>query len=359
MIPRVVRTSTDAEKSFVVRLGNPANDDCESDAVLINKAERSAVYACHAGLFEIEGVTPEELEGDVVLVSPSSGRAERLIRARSEHNSLLVTERCDQLCVMCSQPPKKTHVDRFSALTEAALLAPKDCDIGITGGEPTLYKQQLFDMLERAISARPDLRFHVLSNGQHFAEADVQRLTNPIYRRVQWGIPLYASTADLHDEIVGKSGAFSRLQESFAHLICAGASVELRTVVLSRNVAELPTLARFVISRLGFVDAWSIMQLENIGFARNRWSELYVDHAQNFDPIGKALTTALLHGVNGRLFNFARCTVPSEFRDYAVASISDWKRRYARACADCSQRARCSGFFEWHPDPDIAGVTPL
>jgi His-Xaa-Ser system radical SAM maturase HxsC len=292
-------------------------------------------------------------------VSPMTSRAERLIRAKSDHNSLLVTERCDQLCLMCSQPPKKTHVDRFSVLTEAALLAPKNCVIGITGGEPTLYKDQLLSMLERVLASRPDLKFQVLSNGQHFEEMDIGRLRNSVFRRVQWGIPLYAGAAELHDEIVGKDGAFDRLQQSFAYLICAGASVELRTVLLSSNVDALSALARFVISRLRFINAWSIMQLENIGFARNRWSKLYVDHCRNFDPVGRALSIAILHGVNARLFNFARCTVPPEFREYALASISDWKRRYAEACATCSERSLCSGFFEWHPDPDAVGVTPL
>jgi len=212
MIPRILSVTADTEEPFVVRLCNAANDDSEKDAILIGKGENSALYSCHLGLFEIAGLESEELDGDVVLVKPSVGRAERLIRAKSDHNSLLVTERCDQLCVMCSQPPKKTHADRFSALTEASLLAPRDCVIGITGGEPTLYKDQLLRMLERVISVRPDLSFQVLSNGQHFDQADVLRLRNPIYRRVQWGIPLYASTANLHDEIVGKVGAFNRLQ---------------------------------------------------------------------------------------------------------------------------------------------------
>jgi His-Xaa-Ser system radical SAM maturase HxsC len=355
----VLTATAEAEEPFVVRLCSAANDHSVTDAVLVGEGDGRTLYSSQSGLFEIVGVGSEELDHDVVLVSPSTNRAERLIRAHSAHNSLLVTERCDQLCVMCSQPPKKTHVDRFSALTEAALLAPPDCVIGITGGEPTLYKEQLLQMLERVIGARPDLRFHVLSNGQHFDEADAQRLRNPIYRRVQWGIPIYASTTDLHDEIVGKSGAFARLQESFAHLIFAGASVELRTVLLSTNFEELPALARYVVSRLRFVDVWSIMQLENIGFARNRWLELYVDHSRNFGPIGEALSLAVLHGVNARLFNFARCTVPAPFREYAPASISDWKRRYADACAGCSERGRCSGFFEWHPDPNAVGVTPL
>src|SRR5205085_1806220 len=109
-----------------------------------------------------------------------------------------------------------------------------------------------------------------------------------------------------------------RLRQSFAHLIMAAANVELRTVVLTSNYEELPALARYISSRLGFIDAWSIMQLENIGFARNRWGTLYVDHSQNFEPVAQAIDTAALHGVSARLFNFPRCTVPVEYRERAA-----------------------------------------
>ncbi|MBL7373277.1 His-Xaa-Ser system radical SAM maturase HxsC, partial [Escherichia coli] len=83
------------------------------------------------------------------------------------------TERCDQLCVMCSQPPKKTHVDRFALFEQACLLAEPDSVIGISGGEPTLYKAELLGMIERVLTARPDLAFHVLTNGQHFQSEDI------------------------------------------------------------------------------------------------------------------------------------------------------------------------------------------
>ena len=199
-------------------------------------------------------------------------------------------------------------------------------------------------MIETALEARPDLAFHVLTNGQHFEAADIERLRNPLYRAVQWGIPLYAADARLHDEIVGKVGAFERLRESFAHLIMAGAGVELRTVVLTTNYAEIPALADYVSARLGFIDVWSIMQLENIGFAKNRWPQLYVRHAENFQPIADALEQAALFGVRAQLFNFPRCTVPAPFRISAVASISDWKRKYMPARGDC-RSARAAAAF--------------
>jgi His-Xaa-Ser system radical SAM maturase HxsC len=361
MIPLRLPALADATDPYVVRLNSagslPANPG--TDAVLVETNEASSVYASDFGLLEVHGLDPAQLDGDVMFVDPRTASAERLIRAASLHNTMLVTERCDQLCVMCSQPPKKSHVDRFAALTQAALLAPPKAVVGITGGEPTLYKSELLQMLQHVLTRRPDVQFHVLTNGQHFDESDVSILRSRDFRRVQWGIPLYARTAELHDLIVGKKGAFDRLQQTFAHLIYAGANVELRTVVLTTNVEHLPALAHYVVGRLSFIDAWSIMQLENIGFARARWAQLYFDHAKRFDPIAEAVETAVLHGVNARLFNFARCTVPNDFRQYAAPSISDWKRRYASACSTCTERDLCSGFFEWHPDPELVGVTPL
>ena len=100
------------------------------------------------------------------------------------------------------------------------------------------------------------------------------------------------------------------------------------------------------------------MQLENIGFAKNRFSNLYVDHEQHFWPIAEAIDVAVLYGIPVSLFNFARCSVPKNYREYAVASISDWKRKFPMACNTCKEQAICSGFFEWHPET-MAKVTPL
>src|SRR3546814_13804026 len=92
------------------------------------------------------------------------------------------------------------------------------------------------------------------------------------------------------------------------------------------------------------------MKLEKIGFARQRWNDLRVDHASDFSTIAAALDHALLDDVPVRLFNFPLCTVPEAYRALAVPSISDWKRKYVPPCAGCSDRAGFSGFFEWHHD---------
>jgi His-Xaa-Ser system radical SAM maturase HxsC len=361
MIPLHLPALAEAEQPFVTRLrSGPPDERDGATSYLLDEHATGSTFAGPHGLLAVDRMAGADLDGDIVLVQPAAGRLERLLRAGSRHNTLLVTERCDQLCVMCSQPPKKTHVDRFALFEEACLMAEPGSLIGISGGEPTLYKDQLLDMIGNVLSQRPDLQFHVLTNGQHFERGDVERLRDPIYRRVSWGIPLYAPDADLHDETVGKAGAYARLQESLALLLLSGARVELRTVVLTTNLAVLPSLARYVATRLRFIEMWSIMQLENIGFARNRWNRLFVDHRTGFEFVAAALDHAALHAVRAQLFNFPRCCVPTAYRHLAVASISDWKRKYVGACDPCRERERCCGFFEWHPDSEAnAGARPL
>ena len=356
MIPLVLRAEAEPGEPYVTRLGGSPE---MRGAQLVRGGAGTSIFAGDKGLLEIEGVAANDLDGDIVLVTPSANRVERLFRSNSEHNTLLVTERCDQLCVMCSQPPKKTHIDRFALLEQACRLTAPGTLIGISGGEPTLFKSELFSLIENVLGDRPDLRFHVLSNGQHFDDDDVARLRAPLWRQVAWGVPLYAADDYLHDEIVGKLGAASALRQGFAHLIMAGARIELRTVLVRQNISTLPALADFVSTYLQPIEQWSIMQLEHVGFAKNRWTELYHDHGADFGSIGETIDRAELRGIPVRLFNFPRCTVPPAYRDLVVPSISDWKRRYAEGCEPCTQKADCSGFFAWHPENAMGGVRPL
>lgn len=359
MIPLNLPLVTDIPYSFVCKVDHQEKVAERFRAKIIIQNEEEAILSSPHGMFALRLLGEKSIDGDVLLVLPESKRAERIFRKGSNHNTLLVTERCDQLCVMCSQPPKKTHDDRFAHFLEACQLCEKNSVIGISGGEPTLFKEQLFDLIESVSSIRSDVEFHILTNAQHFSIEDVNRLKQGAYRSVVWGIPLYATDAALHDRIVGKVGAFEALLNSFALLMRSGAHVELRTVVMQSNYTQLPALAKFVSAHLKFVGSWSIMQLENIGFAKNRWHSLYWDHRRDFGQIEQAINIAQQHRIDVRLFNFPRCTLPAYFRHIAPASISDWKRKYAAICQTCNEKPQCSGFFEWHPNSALVDLKPL
>lgn len=338
---------------FVVRLSGATADTTVRgpwDALLVHSEDEKCAYQTRHGELRLSGIRSSDLAGDVLLVDPTRKVGHRLLRSDSPHNAFLVTERCDQICTMCSQPPKEHHVDLFPLFQQAAILAPKGMTIGITGGEPMLFKDQVYELLRRTQAARPDLSFHVLTNAQHFDETDVDTLRELPSGKVLWGVPLYAREPGLHDEIVGKHGAFAKLMDSLGVLARGGASIELRTVVLQSNAPALESLAEYVSLQLPFISKWAIMQLENIGYGRMNWDKLFFDNSECFAPIGPAIDIARGRGLNVALYNFPLCTVPESYRAFAAPSISDWKQRYLRECDGCVSRKDCGGFFTWYPE---------
>ena len=87
-----------------------------------------------------------------------------------------LTERCDNYCLMCSQPPRKRddHWLLEEGRDRSSRQLPEDAaELTFTGGEPTIYGEEFLDLLELC-------RFRTaghgestsLSNGRRFADAD-------------------------------------------------------------------------------------------------------------------------------------------------------------------------------------------
>ena len=350
---------------FVTKLRLAGSEGPSLDETLVRpRPEEPGAYDCEAPgcSFELRVPPDEPINGDVLLCVPARGAVDRLFRRASCHNTLLLTERCDQLCLMCSQPPKNTNDEwRFPLYERALLLADPDTLVGISGGEPTLYKDPLLGMIGRVAEKRPDLSYHILSNGQHFTADDEARLrTLHSATRIVWGIPLYSHASATHDEIVGKPGAFSRLLENLFFLAATGARIELRTVITAKNIFDLPHLAGFIATHIPFISDWAIMGMEPIGYARPNWGRLFFDHSLFSQPIVNALEISELRNIPCRLYNVPRCTMPPAYRQHCVDSISDWKKKYLPECAGCAERDACPGFFEWYsPSVAWANISPI
>jgi len=279
---------------YVVKLidGEPnGNKPPPSVAIFRSRSGNQLEFESEEGRFSFSLIGDDKYAGDVVLCLPDRGIVERLFRANSRNNTLLFTERCDQLCVMCSQPPREIDSSwRLPLYEDAVNMVVEGATIGISGGEPMLYKNELFGMLERVGKKRPDISFHILSNGQHF-ELNDREILKAIHARsnVLWGIPLYASTAADHDLIVGKQGAFNIVMEKLFLLASTGAAIELRTVLMGLNALDLPGLANFISKHLMFIARWAIMATEPIGYAKANKHRVFYDHSIAPQPLSNTL----------------------------------------------------------------------
>ena len=177
------------------------------DLYLIRGGEVETEDAATVGL-------PEELHylsgGDVVTISTDGQRLRVLWRHQSRQNSILLTERCNHYCLMCSQPPKTAIDDHLLAQAfEMVRLLPRDVpEIGFTGGEPTIYGEELIGLLRLVGNLHPEAQVHVLSNGTRFADprfaASWGALENP---NLMVGIPIYGAEPARHDYVVQSKGA--------------------------------------------------------------------------------------------------------------------------------------------------------
>lgn len=286
--------------------------------------------------------------GDVVSASETGEYVRVLWRAASPNNSVLLTERCDHYCLMCSQPPKEREDDWLleNARELVRLLPPSTRSIGFTGGEPTIHGGRLIELLRLCRNLLPDAGVHVLSNGRRFVDFGFAHswaaVDNP---RMMVGIPLYGAEPALHDYVVQSKGAFEETVRGIVNLGEAGARVEIRVVVHKQTAPALPEIAEYIARNLPFVEQVALMGLEMIGFARANMADVWIDPLDYRDELSEAVALLSRRGVRTLIYNHQLCLIDRELWPFAVRSISDWKNEYHPECTDCSVRERCGGFF--------------
>jgi His-Xaa-Ser system radical SAM maturase HxsC len=286
-------------------------------------------------------------EGDVIRIV-SDLRISALYRRRANANFLLVTERCNSFCVMCSQPPRKID-DSYLVkdLLQAIPLFDRGThEIGITGGEPTLLGDSLFDLLRQLKSHLPETAVHMLSNGRNFKDpALAQRIASVHHPDLMVGIPLYSDIAAIHDFVVQADHAFDETIAGILNLKRHGVRVEIRVVIHRETYARLPELAEFIARNLLFVDHVALMGLEITGFAKTNLDALWIDPIEYQPQLRAAAEHLVANRIRTSIYNHQLCLLDPAIRHLAVKSISDWKNEYMPECSGCDLMHDCGGFF--------------
>jgi len=355
---------------FVLRLRDPRNtsNPGHNDAALVRSMDDAAVAMANgfttsvvvgsALLADDEPRTPRVArfaerfgyfgEGDVIGLDAHSRRFRSLYRRNSEHNSFLVTERCNHYCLMCSQPPR--DIDDSWILDEIAeaipLIDPSTVSIGFTGGEPLLEWERFVPLLAMAGVRLPKTEIHVLTNGRGFAQPAIASawasLANP---RLCAGIPIYSAVDVRHDYIVQARGAFDETVLGVLRLKDKGQRVEIRLVLHALTAPDLVETCAWMARNLPFVDHVALMGLENTGFAIANDGLLWIDPFDYRDALTQGVSILSAAGLRVSIYNVPLCLLDSSAWPFAVRSISDWKNAFPPACDPCQERGRCGGFF--------------
>lgn len=287
-------------------------------------------------------------DGDVVGVYPQSGRVRVLYRRSSRHNFFLVTERCNNYCLMCSQPPRKVDDGwLIEEIAEAlALVDPATPALTFTGGEPLTEWRRFVGLLELTRDLLPDTAVHVLTNGRAFAAAEVAKAWAAVgHPKLSAGIPIYAAVDHMHDYVVQAKGAFDQTVLGVLRLKDHGQRVEIRVVLHALTAARLPETCSWIARNLPFVDHVALMGMEHTGFAIANDDLLWIDPLDYQQQLKAGIEVLATAGINVSVYNLPLCVLDPSVRPFAVQSISDWKNAYVPECDGCSARGDCAGFF--------------
>jgi His-Xaa-Ser system radical SAM maturase HxsC len=287
-------------------------------------------------------------DGDVLGFDHSSRKFRTLFRRNSAHNSFLVTERCNNYCLMCSQPPK--DVDDRWILTEIkeslALVDPATPALTFTGGETLSDWVEFIDVLKECRRQLPTTAVQVLTNGRAFASSRIVDAWRDIgHPNLMAAIPVYASVDAVHDYVVQAKGAFDETILGVLKLKDRGQRVEIRVVLHAVTAPIIAETCRWIARNLPFADHVALMGLENTGFAIANDALLWIDPVDYRDALAEAVDHLVSAGVNVSVYNLPKCVLSRSVWPYALQSISDWKNGFVEECDRCKEKSSCSGFF--------------
>jgi His-Xaa-Ser system radical SAM maturase HxsC len=309
---------------------------------------KNATLAANTSAFRLSEEIHHLGDDDVVAFEADSTRLRVLYRRLSNQNSILLTERCNHYCLMCSQPPK-TADDSYlmKEVKELIRLIPDDTlELGFTGGEPTLYGDEFIDLLRICKSYLPRTALHILSNGRTFKDFDfAKKYAEVSHPDIMIGIPIYSDDPVTHNFIVQSENAFNETIKGILNLKSLGQRVEIRVVLQRYSVERLEEIANFIARNLLFVDHVALMGLEIMGFTRANLDELWVDQYDYKDKLSAAVNLLSSYGVNVSVYNHQRCLVNDDVMHAYRKSISDWKNEYLSECKECTKQTECGGFF--------------
>lgn len=307
-----------------------------------------------AGLKELGEISDDS----IVAISPS-GAVRTLYRPESRFNSIFATGNCNSNCLMCSQPPVE---DDFCSMVEEnlrliSLIKATPESMGISGGEPTLLGDGLVEIIAALRLRFPEMPITMLTNGRLLSNLDLARnVATAATGDFLFAVPLYADVPDVHDWIVQAKGAFSQTLEGLYNLARFGKMVEIRVVLHKQTIPRLTNLMDFIYRNLPFSCHVALMGLENMGYVKKNWDQLWIDPLDYASELSEAVRRLHYRGMSVSIYNLPLCVVPQEVRPFARQSISDYKNIYIDECSSCGLRSGCSGLFSSSIDRHSKGI---
>lgn len=265
-------------------------------------------------------------------------------------NTIVLSEKCNSSCIMCPYSDNfrknAVNVSPERIIDEINYISSYPEHLTITGGEPTLIGEGLFEIMSLLNNRFPDTAYLFLTNGRIFSdEAYFNRFAQTIPNDICFAIPIYGDSPETHDRITRADGSFSEAVMGMQRLMKSDIKVEIRIVVSRLNYNNLANIARFICKYLNRAFVVNFVGLEMCGNAARNREEVWVDYFDAFLHMKDAIDILCRKNINVGIYNFPLCSVAEEYWHLCKNSISGYKIVYYEQCEGCAVREMCGGIF--------------
>lgn len=305
----------------------------------------------HNNVKFISGISSKNVKpGDIVEMNLEKNSCKVLYKIDSADNVILTTNQCNNNCIMCPDADgirkSRQNADINKLKLIVNLIDNKTKFICITGGEPTLLKQDLFGLLDICKRRLNNTEFIMLTNGRAFYyENYTRKFVSCSPTNIIIGIPIHSSKEEVHDLITRARGSYKQTFTGIKNLLKYNQLVEIRVVINKLNYSELNAIAEMIVAEFPECYRVNFMAMEILGNAYFNIEDVWVDFQEFSEILEKACMTLLSRGIRAYIYNIPLCYVNKKLWSITKKSITEYKIKYGEECNNCKVRDKCGGFF--------------
>lgn len=286
---------------------------------------------------------------DVFQIS-GSGAAYKYYDNEIGDNAFMLTDQCNSNCIMCPATDnmrKKRNTVNVDEILDIIRHMPSDArHITITGGEPFLIGNRIFEIFKAFKEKCHNTSFLLLTNGRALSyEPFIRKFYETAPTKIIIGIPLHGYDATSHDAITRSPGGFEQTIRGIKNLINFGYQVELRMVVSKLNYHNITRICELIVKEFPGVCRVRVMGLEMLGNAAVNKNDVWIPYNEAFSASKEGIDLLIKNSIQVGLYNFPLCSVEEKYHPIAAKSITGYKVRYAEACDQCLLKDACGGIF--------------
>lgn len=263
-----------------------------------------------------------------------------------EDMTLFITNQCNANCIMCPQPPKKdefSYLDLNNNILDFLRKEPIKY-IGITGGEPTLHKDEVILLLSKIKKYFPHASIDLLTNARRLSDFYLAKELALSNENITFCVSFPSDNAEDFDKIMGAHNCHYVIQ-AIQNLAKLRQKIELRIVIMQQNYKRLPQIAEFIYRNFPFVYHIAFMGMEITGHAYDNYQKVIVDPKEYGPFLKEALTYLRQRDMYFSIYNIPFCLVEQKLWGFLCNSISGWKQIFKEECNLCLKKKECTGLF--------------